>query len=349
MSQLFFKEKPLVGLDISQTSAKFVALSQKHNEVEAYGYVELDRAKMQNVHDVESHLRTQLTEMMDKHSLGHMPSRQAAVSVPTYRTFTRSITLPRAAESDLLSAIQLEAEQYIPVSINELYIDHQVIEKKADSIEVLMSAVPKLYVDATMSACYAAGITPVLIEPGIIAVARLIERAESGDLPTVILDIGADSTDIAILDKSIRVTGAVDVGGHTMTASLMKTMKITEEAAHLLRIQSGLAVGPKQALIRKTLEPSLQKIMSETKKVMRYYVERLGNKTKIEQLIIVGGGSNMPGLGDYFTENMVIASRVASPWQVLDFGKLKPIPKQLRPRFITAIGLGMIDYKKVWR
>lgn len=349
MSQLFFKEKPIIGLDISQTSAKFVSLSQKHNNVQAYGYVELDSAKMQNVHDVESHLRTQLTEMLSKHSLGHMPSRQAAVSVPTYRTFTRSITLPRSAENNLLGAIQLEAEQYIPVNMNELYIDHEIIDRKDDTLEVLMSAVPKLYVDATLAACRDSGIIPVLIEPGILAVARLVQRAESGELPTVILDIGADSTDIAILDRSIRVTGAVDVGGHTMTRALMKSGKVTHEAAHMLRTQNGLGVGPKQALVKQAVEPSLQKIITETKKVMRYYVERLSTKSKIEQLIIVGGGSNMPGLGEYFTENMVIASRVASPWQVLNFGKLKPIPKQLRPRFITAIGLAMIDYKAIWK
>lgn len=349
MTQLFFKEKQLIGLDISQTSAKFIALSPRRTDVQAYGYVELDQARMQNVHDVESHLRGQLAEMLGKHSLGRLPSRQVAVSVPTYRTFTRSITLPHDAAGDLMSAIMLEAEQYIPVSLNELYIDHEIIERKADSIEVLMSAVPKLYVDATMSACQASGLTPVLIEPAIVAVARLIRRAEGGDLPTVILDIGAESTDIAILDKSIRVTGAVDVGGHTLTQAIMKAGKITHEAAHVLRTQDGLNVGSKQDMIRRAVDPSLQRIMNETKKVMRYYVERLGSTNKIEQLIIVGGGSNMPGLGEYFTENMVIASRVASPWQILDFGKLKPIPKQLRPRFITAIGLGMIDYREVWR
>ncbi|MBL8158912.1 type IV pilus assembly protein PilM [Candidatus Saccharibacteria bacterium] len=349
MSQLFFKEKPLIGLDISQSSAKFIGLSPKSGNVSSYGYIELDQARMQNVQEIEAHLKTQLNEMLNKHSIGRLPSRHVAVSVPTYRTFTRSISLPRAAEDDLLSAIHLEAEQYIPVSINELYIDHEVIEKRDDTIEALMSAVPKLYVDATMSACTSIGLTPVLVEPGIMAVARLIRRAEGGELPTVILDVGADSTDIAILDKSIRVTGSVDVGGHTMTQAIMKAAKVTREAAHVLRTQSGLNLGPKQTLIRKSLEPSLDRIISETKKVMRYYTERLGSKNKIEQLIIVGGGSNMPGLGDYFTENMVIASRVASPWQILDFGKLKPIPKQLQPRFITAIGLGMVDHREVWQ
>jgi type IV pilus assembly protein PilM len=38
-------------------------------------------------------------------------------------------------------------------------------------------------------------------------------------------------------------------------------------------------------------------------------------------VIIVGGGSNVPGIGDYFTESLMVASRVASPWQLLDFAK----------------------------
>lgn len=37
---------------------------------------------------------------------------------------------------------------------------------------------------------------------------------------------------------------------------------------------------------------------------------------KVEQLIIVGGGINISsGIGEFFTNNLVIPARVASPWQ----------------------------------
>ncbi len=349
MSQLFFKERPLIGLDISQTSAKIMALTPKKWAVLGYGSIDLDPSKTSSAGDLPGHLEAKLNELLTKHIVGKLPSRQAVVSVPTSRTFTRSLTLPKEAENDLMNAIQLEAEQYIPIAMDQLYIDYQVIASNKDFLEVLMSAVPKLQIDTVMQACRAVTIEPIVIEPSINAVARLIHEAEEGDLVTVILDIGATATDIAILDKTIRVTGGIGVGGHTMTQAIMEELNLTHDAAHMLRTHNGLMVNPKQAAIKKALEPTLQKIVSETKKVMRYYTERLGKKTKIEQLIIVGGGSNIPGIGDYFTNSMIIAARSASPWQILDFGKLTPLSRQLKPRFITAIGLAMANQKEVWQ
>jgi len=348
-ARLFFKNKPIVGLEISQTSAKVIAITPGSRLVTGYGAIDLNPSKMLNINDMGIHLKTQLRELFTKNIVGHMPSSHVAISVATSRTFTRSLTLPRSAEGNLLEAIELEAEQYIPVSVSELYLDHEVIGGNKDEIEVLLSAVPRLYVDALIDVCNEIGLQPLLLEPSIASVARLIRRAEEGTLATVILDIGAEGSDIAVLDKSIRVTGGIDVGGHAMTEAIMKKLKVTHEAAHMLRTHNGLSVGPKQAAIRAALDPVFGKIIDETKKVMRYYTERLGQETKLEQLVIVGGGSNIPGIGDYFTENMIMPARSASPWQVVEFGKLAPLSKQMKPRFITAIGLALVDDKELWK
>ncbi|HMH70675.1 MAG TPA: pilus assembly protein PilM, partial [Candidatus Saccharimonadales bacterium] len=96
------------------------------------------------------------------------------------------------------------------------------------------------------------------------------------------------------------------------------------------------------------LQPSLQRILAETRKVIRYYNERLNDDRKIEQVLVVGGGSNVPGIGDYFTNELVMAARVASPWQKLDFGKLPQPSKQFRPRYITVAGLASVGQKELW-
>lgn len=349
MSKLFFKNKPIIGLEVSQSSAKVMALKPSKRLVTGYGSVELELNKMANVNDMSSHLNERLHELFAKNVVGKLPSNHVIVSVPTARTFTRSISLPRSAETDLSSAIRLEAEQYIPVAMDELYIDHEIIQKDKDSIEVLLSAVPKLQIDAVVNVCREVGLKPLLIEPSISSVARLVRTAEEGELPTIILDIGAEGTDIAVLDKSIRVTGGINIGGHSMTEAIMKELGLTHDAAHMLRTHNGLGVGPKQAKVKKALDPVLTKIIEETRKITRYYSERLGKETKLEQLIIVGGGSNVPGIGEHFTENMSMPARIASPWQILDFGKLTPLSKQMKPRFITAIGLSLVNQKDLWQ
>ncbi len=82
---------------------------------------------------------------------------------------------------------------------------------------------------------------------------------------------------------------------------------------------------------------------------MRYYDERINSERKLEQLLVVGGGSNIPGIGEYFTENLIIAARVASPWQKLDFGKIQEPPKQLRSRYITVAGAASVKPVSIWK
>ena len=81
---------------------------------------------------------------------------------------------------------------------------------------------------------------------------------------------------------------------------------------------------------------------------MRYYNERISDKRKLEQLLVVGSGSNMPGIGEYFTNELIMPSRVASPWQKLDFGKLPEPARQFRPRYITVAGLSSIEPGGIW-
>lgn len=351
MSKYFFKDKHVIGLEISHTSAKVMSIRPADHIVQGYGAVELDPSKMTNVTDMSAHLTEQLESLFKKNIIGRLPSNHAIVSVPTSRTFTRSVTLPASAEDNLASAVEIEAEQYIPVAMNELYVDYEVIEKNKakDTLEVLISAVPRLHADTVVKVCESLSIKPLLIEPSISSVARLVRASEAGELPTIILDVGAEGTDIAVLDKTIRVTGGINIGGNVMTDAIMRELRVSRDAAHMLRTHNGLSVGPKQKPIIKALDPILSKVVEEAKKITRYYTERLGKQTKIEQLIIVGGGSNMPGIGDYFTEHMALPSRVASPWQIINFGKLTALSRQTKPRYITAIGLSLVNSKEIWQ
>ena len=67
------------------------------------------------------------------------------------------------------------------------------------------------------------------------------------------------------------------------------------------------------------------------------------------RIIIVGGGSSMPGIGDYFTNNLMIATRVASPWQMLNFVKLPQPARQFKSRYLTVAGLASVKPEDIWK
>lgn len=329
-----------------------MSVDPRHWLVNGYGSIDLDPLKMKEALETEgSTYLTESIELLLKEKVnGTLPSKSVVIAVPTTRSFTRTFTLPSSAEKSLTEAVTLEAEQYIPIPVSTLNIDYQIIERERKTITVLMSAVSKVVVDNITRSVEAAGLFPVLIEPSINSVGRVLTATEEANLPTVIVDIGPATTDIAIIDRgAVRVTGGVPIGGNTFTLDIAKKLNITLENAHQLKVLNGLSAGPRQQKLKEALSPSLERILAETKKVIRYYSERVNTERKLEQVLIVGGGSNVPGIGEYFTEGLLMAARVASPWQKLDFGKVQEPPKQFRPRYITVAGAASVRPGGIWK
>lgn len=351
MATLFYKDKPIIGLDISQTGIKVMAIDPKKWLVLGYGSIDLDPARMQSsLETSDTYLSESIGILLNEKLVGTLPSKHTVVGVPSARTFSRTFSVPANTESTLADAVEIEVDQYIPIPMSSLYVDYEIIERSKEQLSVIMSAVPKVLVDNCLMAVKNAGLLPIIVEPGVNAVARVLETAEEGHLPTLIVDIGPASTDIAVFDgNAIRVSGGVGVGGNTFTLEIAKKLNVTLENAHQLKVLNGLSAGPRQVKITTALEPSLQRIATEIRKVIRYYTERLSENYKIEQVLIVGGGSSVPGIGDYFTNELVMPARVASPWQKLNFGRLPQPSKQFRPRYITVAGLASVEQGEVWQ
>jgi len=350
VAKLFYKDKPIIGLDISQTGMKVMSVDAKKWLVTGYGSIDLDPVKVQQSLDGDgNYLINSLRSLLHENLVGSLASRHVVLGIPAARTFTRTFTLPPSSEKNLKDAVELEVDQYIPVPLAALYVDYEVIERTKDQLTVLMCAVPQTVVTTYTALAHEAGLRVCMVETSASAVARLLEATEEGHLPTVIVDIGPATTDIAILDGSIRITGSLSIGGNTFTLDIAKKLHVPLENAHQLKVLNGLNAGSRQQKITSALKPSLDRIISETRRVIRYYDERIDNHRKLEQVLVVGGGANVPGIGDYFTNELVMPARVASPWQQLNFGKLPQPAKQFRPRYITVAGLASVDPKRIWK
>lgn len=349
MAKLFYQDKPIVGLDISQTGMKIMSVDRGKWLVTGYGSIDLDPQKVQqSLDEGDSYLQASIAELVGKNLVGNLASNHVVLGIPAGRTFTRTFSIPASSAKNLKDAVSLEVEQYIPIPASSLYVDFEIIERTKEELMVLLCAVPRTVVDSCIAIAESAGFQVCMVESSISAVARLLETTEEGHLPTVIVDIGPASTDIAILDRSIRIAGSLSVGGNTFTLDIAKKLKIPLENAHQLKVLNGLSAGSKQQKITTSLAPSLDRIVAETRKVMRYYDERIASHNKLEQVIVVGGGANVPGIGEYFTNALVMPSRVASPWQQLNFGKLPQPAKHFRPRYITVAGLASVAPDRIW-
>ncbi len=349
----FYRTKPLFGLDIGKGSLKVVQLDHDKagnpSKLIGYGSTSFDPAAIEDGVITQPELIAQASkELFEKHLIGDITTRRVAMTIPSYRTFTRSIQLPVLKPRELADAVRLEAEQYIPMPLEELYLDYTTIARKKDGLEVLAIAVPQTIVDSYLDLGSVMGLETVLIESTMSAAGRLFSHDKQSDVPSVIIDFGTLSSDISIYDRDIVTSGTVEGGGQSFTNTIEKKLKVSAAEASIIKTKYGLSKSKRQAEIQAALDPVLLKIVKEIKRLIRYHSERYGADRPIQQVITLGGGANMPGLSDYFTNSLRLAVRSCDPWQYIDHSDLQPPSATDRPMFATAIGLSQVASNKVF-
>lgn len=352
----FYHDKPLFGLEIGHGSMKVMQVAppdtggkNKSPRLVGYGATTFDTKAQKDGVVVRPEIAAKAAlEMFKNHLVGDITTKRVAIAIPAYRTFTRSLRLPKLKPKELDEAVQLEAEQYIPLQLDELYLDYDVVGRTDDSIELFAVATPRNIVDSYLDLASVLGLETVLIEPTLESLGRLFAQDSQSDVPAIIINLGSVSSDISIVDRKILITGTVQGGGEDFTRSIEKKLGVTSREAAVIKTRYGLGVSKKQAEIKETLEPTLTEIVKEIRRMVRYYTERYGSKRPIEQVITLGGGANMPGLDEYLTEALHLAVRHSEPWQYLDYKGLQPPHASDRPMYSTAAGLSLVRPKEVF-
>jgi type IV pilus assembly protein PilM len=352
-NNLFFRNKPLFGLDIGSGSLKVMQLdadsiSSGKPGIVGYGTTRFDKAAVEDGVITQPEIVAKAMVELFKHGLnGDITTRRVAMAIPAYRTFTRAISLPALKPKELAEAVQLEAEQYIPMPLEDLYLDYVVIKADKEATEVFAVAVPRKIVDSYLTLAKLTGLEVVLIDTTLGGCSRLFSQDKQSSGASVIIDFGSQSSDISIFDSNILVTGTVQGGGAVFTSSIKAKLNVTQAEANIIKNKYGLSLSKKQKEISEALEPTLGQIVKEIRRMIRYYDERYGADKPVGQVITLGGGANMPGLAEYLTASLRMPVRHSEPWQYFDKRHLQIPSSADKPMYSTAAGLSLINPKDV--
>jgi type IV pilus assembly protein PilM len=348
---LFFKDKPIFGLDVGYSSVKVLQAdtSDKKHVITGYGAAPFAGGAVKDGAIVDPEpIAKAVYELFDKHLIGDITTRRVVLSIPAARSYNRNVHLPLLGAKELHDAIELEVEQYVPVPFSELYVDYSQIRETAEGLELLIVAVPKKIVDSYLDLAKILGLEVVGVQTSIAAGGRLFLQAESTETPTVLIDFGSLSSDLTIYDHGLIITSTVSGGGDNFTDIIASTLNVTKQEAHIIKTKYGLGVSKKQREITDGLTPTLQNMTKEIKRMIRYYEERTETDRKITQVVTMGGGANMPGLSEYMTNLLRMPVRMCDPWQNLKFGDLQPPNSVEKSMYVTVAGLALTPPKELF-
>ncbi len=105
-----------------------------------------------------------------------LTDRFVVVGIPENKSYTKVLRLPKLKATELTEAVSWEAETYLPVAIDQVYMDWKLIEDpEKDDLNILLIAVPKDIIDGYTNALTLAGLIPIAYETTSLSLVRLVE------------------------------------------------------------------------------------------------------------------------------------------------------------------------------
>jgi len=150
------------------------------------------------------------------------------------------------------------------------------------------------------------------------------------------------NTSLYRFSETLLTASTVTGGGDTFTAVMAKQFNINHDEAHMLKTKYGLEKSLTQQDVRQALAPQLEQLVTEIKRILRYYEERVNNASHIQQIVIMGGGANMPGLSEYLTDSLRLPTRQFMPWEKIPFSGKSDQENDNRYLYVTAVGVAML-------
>lgn len=346
-----------LGVDIGTTSIKVVEVQRggKLSRVVNYGFLEsggyLARANQA--------LQTSTLKLFEKEVVEllrlilkemKVQTTEAVASLPVFSAFTTVLDFPGMSPADLEKAIPFQAKQYIPVPLSEVALDWTKVGEFTDErgfkhIRVLMVSVPQEQIKKYQRIFRLAGLKLSALELESLSLSRIF----GGDdpTPTVIVDIGSRSTNIAFLEQGqLRFNAQSDFAGASLTQALATSLGITPLRAEELKKERGIiGVGPGFELST-IMFPFLDAIINEVKSSILKYQSQFPQALKIERLMLAGGGANLAGIETYFEKEFDVPIVKAAPFAQFEYPQdMAPMLSELNPLMSVALGLVLRRFK----
>lgn len=356
----FLKPKSYLGVDIGTSSIKVVQLAKTRDtyKLENYGQVsffsETEFLPMevyqQNALKMPDE---QVAELLKKIiAASGITARSAAISLPVFSAFSTIIELPPMPQDEMEKAIQFEARQYVPVPISEVSLASMVIgeerfkqqaEQSAAAgkkrLEILLVAVPNEIKNKYQRIAELSGLELIAIEMETFALARALLKG-TRDI-VAIVDVGARSTDICIVDNGVvRISHNFESSGIDITRAYGSFLRADLAEAEKNKKSVGLNLTPGQLTEAKEVLVILDGIIAETNRIISSYLNKTGRS--VSAVILSGGTALMAGFLDRFKQNSEIDVVIGDPFQGLIYPpELQKTLKDIGPSFAVAVGLAM--------
>ncbi len=338
--------KSLLGLDIGSHSIKLIEIGSSGGTYQllAAGNIPTPPKALQS--SIEADQRAVAVTIRQLMKETGAKSSSVALALPESQVFTRVIEVPALSQRELSSAISWEAEQYIPLPLDQVNLDYSILREAKETgtgkMDVLLVAAPKTLLDKYLSIVELAELIPIAAETEIIATARALVRSVSSIKNAVLLvSLGAQTTDLAILRNGVLAfTRSISAGGEALSRALVSGLDFNANQAEEFKRTYGLEQDKLQGKIVAAVKPIMDTIIGEIKRAIAFYAEKHKDEA-VETILLSGGTAKLPGMVVYIAQNVGIEAQLANPWVGIKRDPRFAILDKEGPTFTVSVGLAL--------
>lgn len=272
-------------------------------------------------------------------------TKKVVCSLPESKVFLRVISVPKMEKEEIGEAIKWEIEASIPLSVDQVYYDWQLIGESSGKLNILTIAVSREIIDGILEVFELAGAEVYVLESESVAMVRslICETCDKKKEISLIVDLGSKRTNFIVAEDNVPFfTSSISFSSNGVTDTIAKTMGINNEDAEKIKTSEGINYCSEEMCIFNSVKSYLEGLAIEIEKTIDFYQNTNVESGKVEKIVICGGGANLKGLIPYLTKRMDCRIFMGDPWMNLDFGdKLPVINKEISLQFASAVGLAM--------
>lgn len=335
---LFKVSEDFFGLDLASDGVRLSYLKAAHPKpaLLSYSYEPLPPGLLTSENEIDFNKVIDAIRKVVQAS--GVATKNVVMGLPASSVFVTTVRTPKVSHNDLAKAIRYQAEQHIPMALDQVKLDWYVVSENDREMEVLMVAAPVSVVNRYLNYIQRAGLEIFALEINAIALCRVLSKPNQSIL---VANFDYLNTEIAVChDHILRLARSLGAGESALVRAVEQEVGIDTQQARQFLYKFGMHDDKLDGSVYKAIKPVVDSVVEEIKKSINYYQEN--SKNQVSKVVLSGTLAGIPELGSYMTAGLSLPVEVSNPWQSVAYQTAQEAQlMQIGHQFTTSVGLAM--------
>lgn len=234
--------------------------------------------------------------------------KDAKVIIPDSFSYNQFIEVPKLNEKELLSAIKYQADQFIPMPLEEVNLDIEIIYEDSSNKKMLtlLAASPKKIVEKVEKFLEYSGLIPESVETETSATGRFLSRFLRNKESSLVINMELSSSSIYFFDHKMNLmtfSYNFPVGYSLFIKEVQVNLNVDEKKSHEFLKSIGISKNTSYDL-QAILVPIIKSFISEVERVLKELVQK--NNTQIKNIYLMNEAVGIYALDELISKYFAI-------------------------------------------